>query len=153
VLSTALERSLPYSAEQLFDLAADIERYPQFLPWWKLATIRERTAEYCCVDNIVSLGPVELQFRSEARLSRPQRIDVSSDEAPFRRFRLEWMFEPQPHSCRVRLQVELELRSLLLQRLVAYTLRGFIREILLAFEARGRALYVDGAAHGQSGYG
>jgi coenzyme Q-binding protein COQ10 len=143
----ALERSLPYSAEQLFDLAADIERYPQFLRWWKLATVRERTDEYCSVQNTVSVGPIELQFRSEARLSRPQRIDVASDEAPFQRFRLAWRFEPQSQcGCCVRLQVELELRSLVLQGLLGRAVHGALEDILRAFEARAYTLYARAAA-------
>lgn len=146
MLSTTLERSLPYSAEQLFDLAADIERYPQFLRWWKRASVRERTDEYCCVDNTVSVGPLELQFRSEARLSRPQRIDVASDEGPFQRFRLAWRFGPQSESgCCVRLQAELELRSVVLQGLVGRALHGALEDILRAFEARAYTLYVSAA--------
>ena len=143
MLSAAVARSLPYSAEQLFDLAADIERYPQFLRWWTAATIRERSGQYCRVENTVALGPMRLQFTSAATLLRPERIDVRSTEAPFRRFDLGWRFEPQPEgSCCVRLTVTLQLRSFILQQLIEQYVQGFMGEILLAFEARARALYV-----------
>ena len=142
MLSTALERWLPYSAEQLFDLAADIERYPQFLRWWKRASVRECNGERCRVDNAVALGPISMQFRTQASLLRPRRIEVTSDDAPFRRFRLSWEFQPQVEGgCRVILDVELELRSLLLQGLVERVLRSVMAEILAAFEVRARELY------------
>lgn len=141
-----IERSLPYSAEQLFDLAADIERYPQFLRWWIAVTVRSRETNHCLVDSVVGFGPARITFTSAASLQRPERIDVTSDETPFRHFRLTWIFEPQSSDsggdCRVSLDTELELRSKILQRIVDVSLRSFLDDIILAFEARAFELYV-----------
>lgn len=142
MLRTALERTLPYTAEQLFDLAADIERYPQFLLWWKAATVRERTDECCRVDNTIALGPLELRFHAQAILCRPRRIDVSADEAAFRRFNLRWQFAPQLEGlCQIGLSVEVELRARFLQGLLTGMLPELMTEVLSAFEARARVLY------------
>lgn len=142
MLSTALERALPYSAEQLFDLAADIERYPQFLPWWKAAAVRERTDTWCRVDNTVAMGPLELSFHAQAILLRPERIDVSADEALFRHFNLCWQFHPLLEGmCQVDLSVEFELRARILQALLTGVLPELTAGVLWAFEVRARALY------------
>lgn len=148
MLSAALERALPYSAEQLFDLAADIERYPQFLPWWKAAIVRERTDTCCRVDNTVAMGPLELRFHALAILCRPERIDVSAEEALFRHFNLRWQFHPEPEGmCQVGLSVQFELRARILQALLTGMLPGLIAGVLAAFEVRAAALYRRACSH------
>jgi coenzyme Q-binding protein COQ10 len=141
VLSTTVDRLLPYSAEQLFDLAADIERYPQFLPWWVSSKVHERRSGYCRVENKVAIGPIRLHFWSQAQLQRPQRIDVTSDHEPFRRFRLSWSFEPGPRGCRVELCAELALRSRFMQELLGQTLDDIAAQVICAFEARASELF------------
>jgi len=146
VLSLSVERELPYTAEQLFDVAADIERYPEFLPWWQTASVLERDAGRCRVHNVVALGPLRLQFGSEALLLRPERIEVQSREAPFERLQLAWRFTPTPQGgCQLSLSVQIAMRSALMQLAVARTLNGVLSQILFAFQGRARALY-GGAA-------
>jgi coenzyme Q-binding protein COQ10 len=142
MLSKTVERRLPYGAEQLFDLAADVERYPEFLRWWTGARIRKRDANVYHTDQTLGLGPVHMRFTSKTVLHRPRRIEVSSDESLFRKFRLIWSFEPQPNvGCRVRLAVELELRSTLLQAILERVLPVAIGDIIVAFETRAHQQY------------
>ena len=142
MFSTVVERLLPYSAEQLFDVVADIERYPEFLPWWQAARVRERGATNLSVVNTVAIGPLRMQFPTEARLDRPRRLEVSSHEPPFECFRLGWQFSPQSGGgCRVVLETQLQMRSVMLQVLLERATRGLVTDVLAAFEARARALY------------
>ncbi len=143
MLDIAVERILPFRPEQLFDIAADIERYPQFLPWWREVRVEECSGERWRVENDVALGPLHLKFRSEAQLQRPQRIDVSSDQAPFEHLQLAWLFTPLGESgCRVGLSTRLQMRSLVMQAVVGRTLHGFLSDIMSAFEKRAQQLYV-----------
>lgn len=144
--SRVAERLLPYRPEQLFDLAADVERYPEFLPLWIAARIRKRepgvdqTVYY--TDQAVGFGPVRLRFESRTVLRRPERIDVASDDPRFRGFSLSWTFEPQPGGkCRVRLAAAVEFRSRLLQRAADRAVAAVAGEIIAAFEARARKRY------------
>jgi coenzyme Q-binding protein COQ10 len=144
--SQAVERMLPYRAEQLFDLAADVERYPEFLPLWIAARIRKREPgvdhTVYHTEQTVGFGPVRLRFESRTVLRRPERIDVASDDPRFRGFSLSWTFEPQPGGkCRVRLAAAMEFRSPLLQRAAGRALAAVTGEIIAAFEARARRLY------------
>ena len=142
MLSQRVGRLLPYRAEELFDLAADVERYPEFLRWWLAARIRDREASVYRTDQVLGLGLIRVRFASKTVFHRPQRIDVTSDEWPFRQFRLSWTFEPQrPAGCRVILVAEVELRSWLLQGVVDRILPGVTADIISAFEARARRLY------------
>lgn len=142
MLSRKVERSLRYSAEQMFDLAADVERYPEFLGWWITARIRQRKGEIFYTNQVLGLGPIRVSFNSKTVLYRPRRIDVTSDEPPFRQFNLSWTFEPHPAAgCRVGLVAEIEFDSGLLQRIANRVLPGAIADIIAAFEARAHLLY------------
>ncbi len=137
--SQSVDRLLPYPPALLFDLVADVERYPEFLRWWISARIWKRHADLYYTDQVLGLGPVRVRFRSRTQLWRPQRIDVTSEESPFRRFDLSWTFQPNANGwCRVRLAATLELNSRLLQHLVEAVLPAAIGEIISAFEERAR---------------
>jgi coenzyme Q-binding protein COQ10 len=142
MLSESVERWMPHKPEQLFDLAADVEAYPEFLRGWIAAQVRKRNANVYYTDQTLGLGPIRMRFVSKTVLHRPKRIEVTSDESLFRRFSLTWLFEPQPSAgCHVRLRAELELRSRLLQAIVEPLLPGITGDIVAAFEARAHQLY------------
>jgi coenzyme Q-binding protein COQ10 len=138
-----ISRLLPFSSEQVFDLAADIERYPEFLPTWISARILKREANTLYVEQVLGVGPMRVQFGSTAVLRRPERIDITSSEPPFRRYSLTWLFEPGPlQSCRLGVMADLELESGFLQLVVNRVLPASIEDVIAAFEARARSLYV-----------
>ena len=137
-----VQRVLPYSAEQLFDLAADVESYPEYVPWWISAYIRKRDSNGYWTDQVLGLGPIRVRFGSRTILQRPKRIDVTSADFPFRQFRLSWAFEPQPgYACIVTVFAEFELRVAVLQRIYDRVLPNAVVDIMAAFEARAAALY------------
>jgi coenzyme Q-binding protein COQ10 len=132
-------RTLPFNCEQVFDLAADIERYPEFLPGWVSARIQRRESNICYVEQVLGLGPLRLQFASMAVMHRPQRIDVTSADQPFRRFSLSWLITAiGPDACRVAVAAEIELQSGFLQRAIDQILRGTVNDIISAFESRAQ---------------
>jgi coenzyme Q-binding protein COQ10 len=129
----------------LFDLAADVERYPEFLRWWIAVRVLRRSAKVYHTEQILGLGPLRVRFNSKTVLRRPRRIDVTADQPPFRRFALSWIFEPVPGTgCRVSLLARMELRSPALQRIVDLVLPQAIADIAEAFEARARRLNLSG---------
>jgi coenzyme Q-binding protein COQ10 len=137
-----LGRALPYSREQIFDIAADVERYPQFLRWWVSARVLRREAQVLHVEQVLGAGPAQLRFTSTALLQRPERLDVSSPDPMFRKFNLCFLVSDQgPKACSLRITAELELRSRLQQLVVGATLSSSVEEILAAFEVRARELY------------
>jgi coenzyme Q-binding protein COQ10 len=142
VLSERVDRILPYSPEQLFDLAADVERYPEFLHWWITVRVRKREAEVYYTDQVLGIGPVRIGFESRTVLRRPEGIDVTSNEPPFRKFKLSWLFDSRPGGrCRVTLMAELEFRSYLLERLVDKMVSAGKNDIIASFVARAQRLY------------
>ena len=136
------ERLLPYAAEQLFDLAANVERYPEYLRWWISARIRKREANVYYTDQVLGLGPVRVRFGSRTVLQPPTRIDVTSKGYPFQQFKLSWNFAALAEaSCRVSLTAEFELRSFVLQGILDRALPVATADIIAAFETRAHSLY------------
>src|SRR5947209_17624582 len=137
----AEQRVLPYSPEQLFALVADIERYPEFLPWCRAARVRERRPDLIVADLIIGFRMFRERFTSRVVLDRPRRIDVAYTEGPFRYLNNHWTFTPVAGGCRVGFFVDFEFKSRLLQRLIEVLFGEAVRRMVGAFERRARDLY------------
>ena len=143
----AEKRRVPYSADQMYALIADIESYPDFLPWCAGARIRNRRqtarGEVVEADLIVSFRVYRESFSSRVML-QPDRhnIDVHYMEGPFRYLNNHWRFKPISETeCEVDFFVDFELRSRLLQSLIGVVFNEAMRRIVRAFEQRAEALY------------
>ena len=77
-------RTVPWRPEQLFDLVADVGRYPQFLPWCVGARVRSRNESEMVADMTIGFGPFRESFTSRVALGRPDRLDVRYENGPFR---------------------------------------------------------------------
>ncbi len=135
----AVTRVLPYPREELFDLAADVERYPEFLPWWLSARIVRRDGAAYYTDQVVGIGPIRRQFGSKTVLRRPDEIEVTSVDGQFDAFHLLWRFGLLPRGeCKVALSGELAVRAPLLADLFGRLVVEGADAILRAFEERAR---------------
>ena len=144
----AEHRLLPYTAEQLFDLVADVERYPEFLPWCLGARVRERRDNVITADLLIGFRMVRERFTSRVVLDRPDQIDVSYAEGPFRYLENHWIFEPAPGGgCVIDFHVDFEFRSRMLQKIITVLFNEAVRRMVAAFESRARQLY--GAGEGK----
>ena len=138
----AEQRVLPYTPQQLFALVADVERYPEFLPWCVAARIRERRPELIVADLVIGFRVFRERFTSRVGLDPPRRIDVEYAEGPFRYLTNHWIFEPMPGGAtRLDFFVDFEFRSALLSKLIGVLFNEAVRRMVAAFEARARQLY------------
>ncbi len=87
---------VPYTAEQMFDLVNDVERYPEFLYWCRGA--RVDLVQGSTIEATLDIGALGFQqsFRTRNTLKRPERIGIDLVSGPFRRLRGEWRFAPEP---------------------------------------------------------
>ena len=137
----AERRHLPYRADQLFDLVADVERYPEFLPWCVAARVRERKPDLIVADLVIGFRMFRERFTSRVKLSPPQRIDVEYTEGPFRYLTNHWIFEPVPGGCRIDFFVDFEFKSRILQKVIEMLFGEAVRRMVAAFETRAQQLY------------
>jgi coenzyme Q-binding protein COQ10 len=137
----AEHRVLPYTPEQLFALVADVERYPEFLPWCVGARIRERSPQLVVADLVIGFRMFRERFTSRVALDPPRRIDVAYTEGPFRYLDNHWTFERLPEGCRIDFFVDFEFKSRVLQRVIGMLFGEAVRRMVAAFEHRAEQLY------------
>jgi coenzyme Q-binding protein COQ10 len=138
----AEKKVLPYTPEQLFDLVADVERYPEFLPWAVAARIRSREGNVVTADLVIGFKMFRERFTSRVVLDRARRIDVSYTEGPFKYLDNHWLFEPmQGGGTCIDFFVDFEFRSAILQRLIGMLFNEAVRRMVAAFETRAKTLY------------
>lgn len=131
-----------FTPAQMFALATDIESYPSFLPWCRHARIVARDPAGWLVENHFGAGPLDAGFRTRAMLDPPHRLEIVTDEPPFKQFRLVWSFASLPPAgCRVTLEYVADLRAPLLQTLARLAAPEMEHQILRRFRDRARLLY------------
>jgi len=137
----AEKRLLPYRADQMYALVADIERYPEFLPWCVGARIRRRVDRLVVADLMIGYKMVREGFTSRVTLSPPRRIDVAYSDGPFHYLNNHWEFEPSENGCLVDFYVDFEFRSRMLQKVISVLFNEAVRRMVSAFEERAHSLY------------
>ncbi len=135
-------RHLAHTPKQLFDLVADIEKYPEFLPWCVGARIRKRDGDTILADLIIGYKLFRERFTSQVTLSAPERIEVNYSEGPFKYLTNHWIFvEGVDGGCDIDFFVDFELRSRLLEKLIGIVFNEAIERMVSAFERRADDLY------------
>ena len=133
---------LKYTAAQLFDLVADVERYPEFLPWVIAARIYRRHEQTLWVDMTIAKGFIRKRFSTIALLDRPHRITINSHDPLFERFEQKWIFQSAVNGgTNIEYQVDFKFRSGLLQRLIGPSFSDRAAVMVKAFSLRARRLY------------
>ncbi len=139
----AEKRVLPHSPDHLFDLVADVARYPEFLPWCIGARIRSRSENALVADLIIGFKGIREKFTSEVTMDRAgMRIDVVYRDGPFKYLNNHWIFNARPDGgCEIDFYVDFEFRSRLLQRVIGMLFNEAVRRMVSAFETRADQLY------------
>ena len=135
-------RRMPYSAEQMFDLVADVDRYPEFLPWIAATRVKSDTETEMVADMLVSFKALREKFTSRVEKSRPGEIRVHYVDGPLQDLDNVWHFRPvDEHSCDVDFSVEFRFRNALFEKLAGQFFDRAFRKMVAAFESRAEALY------------
>ncbi len=134
-------RRLPYSAEQMFDLVADVGRYGEFLPWVVATRVRSDSETEMLADMLVGFKALREKFTSRVEKRRPDLIQVHYIDGPMRDLDNAWRFTDVEGGCEVDFRVEFTFRNAVFERLAGQYFDGAFRKMVGAFEARAHALY------------
>ncbi|WP_136635592.1 type II toxin-antitoxin system RatA family toxin [Pseudooceanicola onchidii] len=139
-------RRLPYTAQQMYDLVADVGSYPQFLPWCAAARIRSREDrgdhEVMAADLVISFKVFREKFGSRVVLwPEVMKIDTEYLDGPFRYMKSDWHFADAEDGCDVSFHVDFEFKNAVLQGIIGVVFNEAMHRIVRAFEDRARALY------------
>ncbi|MGC2854265.1 type II toxin-antitoxin system RatA family toxin [Novispirillum sp. DQ9] len=139
----AEKRRLPYTPEEMFRLVADVDRYPEFLPWCLGARIRKREGSVFWADLIIGFKMVRERFTSRVELNpEGRRIDVSYSEGPFKYLNNHWIFDSDGAGGTViDFYVDFEFRNRVLQSIMGALFGEAVARMVAAFEKRAHDLY------------
>ena len=122
-------RHLPYSAEQMFDLVADVKRYPAFLPWVSAMRVRQDGPAETLADMVVGFKGLRETFTSRVRKERPSSITVDYIDGPLKFLRNEWRFRPEPGGCAVEFDVDFAFRNRVFEMLAGQVFQAALRRM------------------------
>jgi len=156
--SFSTTRRVAFSPRQMFDLVADVEKYPEFLPLCEALIVRKRERaggkEILIADMTVGYKAIRETFTSRVTLD-PAELSVRAasvpeyPSGPFRHVENRWSFAEVAGGCDVGFSISYEFKSLLMQALVGGLFDRVFRRYTLAFEERAQFIY-RGASRGRS---
>ena len=139
-------RQVPYPAELMYQVVADVEKYPQFLPWVVALRVLSRRDDGLVAEMAVGYGGLRERYTSDVRLDPAARtIAVIEIEGPFKILENRWRFTPQKNEeggegCEVEFCIEFEFKSRLLHSVAGHAFEKVLLQMTDAFEARAEAL-------------
>lgn len=139
-------RFLPYTAQQMYDLVADVGSYPQFLPWCAAARVKSTTGQgdhtVMEADLVISFKVFRERFTSRVVLwPDAHKIDTEYLDGPFRYMKSNWAFSDVTGGCDVSFFVDFEFRNRVLQGIIGVVFNEAMQRIVRAFERRAAELY------------
>ncbi len=135
-------RRLPYSAERMYDLVADVARYGEFLPWVVATRVKSDSETEMVADMLVGFNALREKFTSRIAKQRPGTIKVHYVDGPLRDLDNIWQFRPLgPDACEVEFTVRFTFRNALFEKLAGQYFDRAFRKMVAAFETRAEALY------------
>lgn len=147
-------RVVPYDAALMYDLVADVRRYPEFLPWCQALRLRSEDVDEegrgtLVADMVARFKGFEERFTSRVTLDRPNlAIDVAYIDGPFQRLTNTWRFATLgPRASRVAFTIDFEFRSRVLRLLANSMFERALMRLSQAFEDRAGAIQGAADAH------
>ena len=138
-------RFLPYTADLMYAIVADVERYPEFVPWCTGLRVlkRERHGRLDVMYAETLIGYKSLRERYTSRVlldPSAMTIDVTQTQGPFRQLENHWRFAPEEGGCQVAFSILFEFKSRVLGMVAGSVLGPVMSQMTSAFEARAKAL-------------
>ena len=137
----------------MFDLVADIEKYPEFLPWCIGLRINNRDADLIVADMVIGYKMFREQFTSKVKLNKPNRIDVMYENGPFKYLNNRWIFiDKEDGSCAIDFYVDFEFNSKFMEKMVGSIFGEAVKVMVNAFESRAKIIYPNPSISGVNKY-
>ncbi len=134
-------RFIPYPAALMYRVVADVEQYPQFLPWVVALRVLARRDNGLTAEMAVGYGGLRERYTSDVKLDPvAHTIDVVQSKGPFKTLENHWRFTPQGHGCEVEFSILFEFKSRLLHGVAGHAFEKVMLKMADAFEARAAAL-------------
>ncbi|HZQ39593.1 MAG TPA: type II toxin-antitoxin system RatA family toxin [Rhizomicrobium sp.] len=135
------KRVVPYSADLMYSIVADVEQYPKFLPWVVALRVLSRRTDGLTAEMAVGYGALRERYTSDVKLDPAARtVDVVQTKGPFKCLENHWRFTPGDGGCEVDFSILFELKSRLLHGVAGRAFEKVMLQMADAFAARAAAL-------------
>jgi len=134
-------RTLPYSAQQMFDMVADVGRYGEFLPWVVATRVKSDDGREMIADMLVGFKMLREKFTSRVIKDAPGGLTVHYIDGPMRDLDNRWLFRDVPEGCELEFSVSFTFRNPLFEKLAGQYFDKAFRKMVAAFEERAAVLY------------
>ena len=135
-------RTMPYTPEQMFDLVADVKRYPEFLPWVAATRVRSDSENLMVADLVVGFRSIKETFASRVTKHRPDKLTVDYLEGPLKYLHNSWSFAPDGKGgTKIDFCVDFAFKSRIFETIAGQMFDRALRRMIGAFEDRAHELY------------
>jgi len=139
-----VEKELPYSQKQLYDLVADIESYPKFIPWCEGARVYEQEGNVALADLIIHFRGVTGKYTSRVLLDEKEKeISVELAQGPFHHLYQGWKFKKIPQGTRVEFDIDFKIRNFIIEKVADLMFDEACKKMMEAFTKRAHELCKD----------
>lgn len=147
-----IEKILPYTPDQLFQLVGNVDAYPEFVPWiqsMRTWNARSEGEGVSLVDAQAGVGFAFLKEKFSTRVRRDaatRQVDVQLLSGPFKHLANRWRFIENDGGTKIEFDIDFEFKSRLLSGVLAANFHHAVDKLMSCFEARAQTLYGGKAA-------
>ena len=137
-----VEKTLPYKAKQLYDMVADIESYPKFIPWCEGARVYDKYDNVLLADLLIKFSGVNGKYTSKVTLDEDAKeITVELAQGPFHHLYQSWKFSELHNGTRVEFDIDFKIKNFLIEKVVDSVFDKACSKMMEAFSKRADELY------------
>jgi coenzyme Q-binding protein COQ10 len=141
------QKTIAYTADELFSVVADVKEYPAFVPWCSGARIRREDQQGIIADLDIGFGPFQESFTSQVTLDRPRQVSVHAIEGPLEHLINTWTFTPLGNETHVDFVIDFQFKSHLLDRMANSMFHEAATRMMGAFESRMHLVHMMAERH------
>src|SRR5277367_654228 len=132
----AEQATLAYTADELFEIVADVSDYPRFVPWCSGAHVQSASETKIIADLTIGFGPFQESFASQVTLERPRQVLVHAIDGPLEHLTNSWTFTPVGEKTQVDFIIDFQFKTDLLDHVANQMFHTAARRMMSAFESR-----------------
>lgn len=135
---------LPYSCKQMFNLVAEVEKYPEFMPWCGGASVSQRDEKGMEASVTISIAGIRQTFTTRNEHDSPNRIILRLVKGPFSTLTGDWQFIPLGEDgCKIVFTMDYEFSSRALEMVVGPIFNRVANSFIDSFTRRAQEVYGD----------
>ena len=140
--TVSVTRQSPFTAQQMFELRCDVDRYDEFIPYCTASRTRNRTDTEMLGDLAIGYKFLRETYTSKITMQdAPLTVTVAQAKGPFRHLFNQWVFEDGESGCNVHFELQFDFAVPMLKKLVAPMMDRVVEKFIDAFESRALEIY------------